>query len=136
MNLTFLAPDGLAVPEADLSFVAQQIEKQPDSYWEYQTGMASLLDVENSSPQLTFTARHSLGVLVRYCTEDGADELVLTNPTSTSSGDEVAIYFGGDEWVVPGRYFVSKNLALQAIAEFWRSGRMLRGQNWVVLGME
>ena len=66
---------------------------------------------------------------------DGADEYVPTDPSASEPDREVTVYPGGDEWVVPCRYFVPTDQAMKPIRDYLSSGRCDTA-GWAVLGQD
>ncbi|WP_375771908.1 Imm1 family immunity protein [Archangium gephyra] len=136
MAVQYLGPRLEQADNPSLAFIEELLRNRGKEYWRAGSATATLsFDAEaGGSPQLTIIVEQPHGVLLQYSPPGGMDEYLLTDPT-VSSKEQVVTYPGGNEWVVPRRYLVSVERALEVIQAFLEDGRR-EGSKWIVLGGE
>mgnify|MGYP002625507595 FL=1 len=112
-------------PELLRSLVLQGDE----SYWCGGSGEGSFeAEIESETAMLSLLLKEPYGFLLQYGTYESTDDFVAISSTDYSTTIEASI--GGNPWVVPTAFFVSREQAYHAVEEFCRTGQMSKSLRW------
>jgi hypothetical protein len=98
-------------------------------YWCVGSGDGSLeAKVGSGIVALSLVLKEPYGFLLQYGMYDSTDDFVSI--TSTDFSTTVQASLGGNPWVVPTGFFVSREKAWEAIEDFCQSGQMSKSLTW------
>lgn len=129
-------PDGNIIKNPNLEFLEILILYGESLYWNAGSGQASIeLENNNVESYLTLTFDIDYGFQIEY-KKDGEPFYV-----SLGEGDfetTVSPYVGGDPWLLPTKFFISREEAWDVVAYFCETGLRsdettwgkLQDQNW------
>lgn len=86
------------------------------------------LNLDRRHSPLSLILKEPYGFLLLYGMYDSTDDFVSISSTDFSTTVEASV--GGNPWVVPTGFFVSRQKAWEAVEEFCRSGQMSKSLTW------
>jgi hypothetical protein len=124
----YFAPAGESVTNPDPDRLKELILNGGEDYWNVGSGQASLEYVEDSGrTALLLALEPSLGFYLEYVNRNK----VYYVPVGEGPLDRtVTIYVGGDPMPLPTAFFVSRELAWDAVELMCRSGERTPKINW------
>jgi hypothetical protein len=145
MYLVFRDPDGHVVPSPALTFVCAMVENDA-AYWGSGSSSAGLfahdkplvgadggLVINPGVRQLAVAYKQPYGFHLQFSVMfDQTDVAISRDDYSRTT----SLDLGGEPWIIPVAFFVSKEEALEAIQEFYRTGTASKKLRWVNLDQQ
>jgi hypothetical protein len=129
MKITFRTPSGQEQFDPALAMLRDRVLNGDEDYWCVGSGDGSLeATLESGTAVLSLVLKEPYGFLLRYGTYDSTDDFVSLCFTDFSTTVEASL--GGNPWIVPAGFFVSREKAWEAVVDFCRSGHMSRSITW------
>jgi hypothetical protein len=112
-----------------LGVLRQRILHGDDKYWSVGSGEGVIeADVAGQTVTLSLLLKEECGFLLQYGAYDSTDDFVTLGPPDYSV--TVEVWIGGDPWIVPVAFFVSREKAWEAVQEFCHFGKMPQCVEW------
>lgn len=129
MSIAFTSPSGTKQLNPSLTILRDLVLRGDESYWCVGSGDGSLeANLECGTATLSLILKEPYGFLLQFGMYDSTDDFVSINSSDFSSTVEASL--GGNPWVVPANFFVSREKAWEAVEEFCSSGKMSKSLAW------
>lgn len=131
-GLTFIAPSGTEITNPDPEIISERLIDAGPVYWETGSGDAALRRKvgPNVVSELIIVVRDAAGVFLQFIDPKTSLEFVLCDPNAEDK--QIVIQHAGDPWELPKRFFVTREVANQAVKWFIAHGDRAPDLTWEV----
>jgi len=131
-ELTFIAPSGDEITNPDPEIISERLIEAGPVYWEAGSGDAALRRKvgPNVDSELIIVLRDNAGVFLQFIDPKTSLEFVLCDPNVED--EQIVILHAGDPWELPKRFFVTREVANQAVKWFIAHGDRSPDLTWEV----
>jgi hypothetical protein len=126
MAIKFKPPNQPEIYNPPMEMLQHLILQGSEEYWCIGSGEGSV-ETELTANALSLILKEPYGFLLLFVTPSGNDFVSIS---STDLSTTVKVWMGGNPWVVPTAFFVSRPKAWEAVEEFCRSGQMSKSLKW------
>ncbi len=128
-DIKYRTPNGPDITNPTMEMLREKILHGDEKYWCVGSGAGSLeTNLGSETVSLSLILKEPYGFLLLYGMDDSWDDFVSISSADFSTTVEASL--GGNSWIVPTGFFVSRQKALEAVEEFCRSGQMSKSLTW------